>query len=122
MINILWVALGGALGSVLRYGITVFSLRLGGHLPWGTLTANIIGCFIIGLFLPASFIKVPLPIRLFITTGFLGGLTTFSTFSFESWGFFLAGQGLQGFLNIALNLSLSLLATGLGLWLALRFQ
>lgn len=121
MSNILWVALGGAIGSVLRYSITLFSLRYGEALPWGTLAANILGCFIIGLCLPGGFLKIPLPIRLFAITGFLGGLTTFSTFSAETWGFFAAEQWLQGFINITLNLGLSLMATGLGLWMALRF-
>ena len=118
--NILWVALGGAIGSVLRYLISTSALRWGSYLPWGTLTVNVAGCFFIGFFLPIGLIKVPVPMRLFLMTGVLGGLTTFSTFSFECWSFFLAGQWAQGLLNIVLNLGLSLLAAGLGYWTACR--
>lgn len=121
MLDYFWVALGGALGSVLRYGVAMLSLRWGGNLPYGTLTVNVIGCLIIGMFLPAAF-KIPLSMRLFIVTGFLGGLTTFSTFSFESWTFFQAGLYWQGFFNVFLTLALSLLATGLGYFVMTRFS
>lgn len=121
MLDYFWVAVGGALGSVLRYGVATLSIRWGGNLPYGTLAVNILGCFIIGLFLPTVF-KFPLPIRLFIVTGFLGGLTTFSTFSFECWTFFQAGLYGLGFFNVFLNVLLSLLATGLGYFLMIRFS
>lgn len=121
MLDYFWVALGGALGSVLRYGIAILSLRWGGSLPYGTLTVNIFGCLIIGMFLPAA-LKIPLSMRLFIVTGFLGGFTTFSTFSFESWTFFQSGLYWQGFFYVLLTVALSLLATGLGYFVMIRFS
>ena len=123
MLNFLWVALGGALGASLRYGISLIATRWSLTFPWGTLAANLIGCFIIGFFLPLAMNRFffPLSIRLFISVGVLGGLTTFSTFSYESWAFFLEGNWTQGFFNVALNMLLSLGATGIGLWFASRF-
>lgn len=81
------VAAGGALGSVLRYLVGVWAVEaLGATFPWGTLAVNIIGCAAIGV--PGGMIAsggaIPLPWRLFVITGVLGGFTTFSSFSLET--------------------------------------
>lgn len=83
---LLAVALGGAIGSVARYAA---SSRIGHHLgtafPWGTLTVNIVGGFVIGALtgLAASRLDLSAEFRLFLVTGILGGFTTFSAFSLE---------------------------------------
>lgn len=86
MLNILLVAIGGAVGSVTRYLTGLYSTRLlGTGFPWGTLTVNIVGSLAIGIFaeLIARRFSAPLEWRLFIITGFLGGFTTFSAFSLD---------------------------------------
>lgn len=111
--QLFFVASGGALGALTRYGITLIALQMQLKTPYATLFANIIGCFLAGAFLSLT-LKIPFSGRLFLLTGFLGGLTTFSTFSLESWSYFLEGFWGAGILHILLNLTLSLGATGLG--------
>ncbi|MDE1174583.1 MAG: fluoride efflux transporter CrcB [Parvibaculaceae bacterium] len=83
---ILVVAAGGALGSVARYLVGVWSMRLFGiGFPWGTLAVNLVGAFVIGLVVELSALKLQLApeTRLFIVTGILGGFTTFSAYALE---------------------------------------
>ena len=85
---VLAVALGGALGSVARYLVGIGSTRLFGvEFPWGTLIINIVGSFLIGVFVELFALKwdLPLSARVFLTVGICGGFTTFSTFSLDSW-------------------------------------
>ena len=87
MERLLVVALGGAIGTVLRYAVTVGAIQaLGTGFPYGTLVVNLIGAFIIGLVqaLAADTTLVPESTRLFLTTGMLGGFTTYSAFSYET--------------------------------------
>jgi fluoride exporter len=84
----LWVALGGALGSLARYtlGAWIFN-RMGLRFPYGTFVINITGCFVIGLaltFLDAH-TELPSAWRLAVPIGFVGAYTTFSTFEFETY-------------------------------------
>lgn len=84
---VLLVALGGALGSVLRYGAALLSLRwFGPEFPWGTLAVNLVGSFLIGLVneLAADALVLGPEARLFLATGVMGGLTTYSAFSYET--------------------------------------
>lgn len=86
MKTILAIALGGALGSVLRYGVNVGAVKaLGLNFPWGTLIVNVAGSFVIGLMTAifAGYWKPSPEMRVFIITGFLGGFTTFSAFSLD---------------------------------------
>jgi fluoride exporter len=79
------VAIGGMLGCLLRWVLAIYLNKLAPALPPGTLAANLIGCYIIGVAV-GFFLQYPAfapEWRLFITTGFCGGLTTFSTFSAE---------------------------------------
>lgn len=83
-----FVMLGGSLGAVSRYGISLFAAQFfGTRFPWGTLIVNLCGCFLIGLcfaWADRGFgIMNPLA-RLFFVTGYLGALTTFSTFALET--------------------------------------
>lgn len=86
--NYLIVFLGGGLGTMARYGVGVLTLRLGGGggFPWGTFAINVTGSFAMGVIAEYFALKSGLsqPMRLFLTTGFLGGYTTFSTFSLET--------------------------------------
>ncbi|MGK7862705.1 fluoride efflux transporter FluC [Falsiroseomonas sp. E2-1-a4] len=82
MTNILLVALGGAIGSVLRYAIALLTVaQFGVTFPWGTLAVNVLGSAAIGL---AAALGVQGEMRLLLVTGLLGGFTTFSAFSLET--------------------------------------
>ena len=84
--TILWVALGGAIGAAARHGVNVGSARLlGTAFPWHTLAVNVLGCLAMGLLigLMAQKLTVPADIRAFLTTGILGGFTTFSAFALD---------------------------------------
>ncbi len=87
----LWVAIGGALGSIARLGAVELGARLWGHdFPWGTLAVNVTGAFIIGFFAAVTDLDaggrwpVALAGRQFFMTGVLGGFTTFSAFSLQA--------------------------------------
>ena len=83
---VLWVAAGGALGSALRYGVNVGAGRLFGmDFPWATLIVNVVGSFAMGalIALTASRWNAATETRAFLTTGILGGFTTFSAFSLD---------------------------------------
>jgi CrcB protein len=83
---VLWVALGGGIGAAARHGVNVLSGRLiGAEFPWHTLIVNVAGCFAMGLLTGLMALKLNLPqeMRAFLTTGILGGFTTFSAFSLD---------------------------------------
>ncbi len=92
---VLAVALGGAVGSVLRYLISKFvQAKVGIDFPLGTLSVNVLGAFLIGFlfsYLVERFSLTP-ELRALVITGFLGGLTTFSTFSYESFNLMFNGE------------------------------
>jgi fluoride exporter len=83
---VLWVALGDGIGAAARHGVNVWSGRmLGTDFPWHTLIVNVAGCFIIGVLTGLLALKLNLSpeARAFLTTGILGGFTTFSAFSLD---------------------------------------
>lgn len=104
-VNILLVIVGGGLGSACRYLFSFLAGKcFGNNFPIGTLGVNLIGCFLIGLVFSLAERSVISPtIRLLFMTGFLGGLTTFSTYALESSNFMLNGEFLTALSNIALN-------------------
>lgn len=117
MQKLLFVGIGGFIGASLRYLISVNSAKLfGTRLPYGTLIVNVLGAILIGLIIELSLTKslIPSNLKLFLTTGIMGGLTTFSTFSYETIGLFSAGSSMLATLNIGLNLFLSLSGVVLG--------
>ena len=80
------VALGGALGAMGRYGVNLGAVKVLGHgFPYGTLIANVVGSFLMGVLISvmAHSWQAPDSVRLFLVTGFLGAFTTFSTFSLD---------------------------------------
>jgi CrcB protein len=115
----LWVALGGALGSVARYACTGLAVRwLGSGFPWGTLFVNVSGSFAIGL-LAALLSADGRPLlgsdaRAFVMIGVLGGFTTFSAFSLETVNLVRGGAIGAAGANVALSLALCLLGAWLG--------
>lgn len=124
MNKVFLVFLGGGVGSLLRYGTTLlFARLLGTSYPWGTAIVNLFGCFLIGLIygLAERTQWIGPSARLFLMTGFLGGLTTFSTFSLESVNAYRTG-GLAVFLiNLLVHnvggLSLAVLGMAFARWI-----
>jgi CrcB protein len=101
--RILLVALGGAIGSVLRYLASLLAaVWFGAEFPFGTLIVNLSGAFIIGLVqeLGRETVLIPDTARIFLTTGMMGGLTTYSTFSYETVRLMEAGAWHQAWVNI----------------------
>ncbi|WP_329049421.1 fluoride efflux transporter CrcB [Amycolatopsis sp. NBC_01488] len=114
------VALGGAAGSILRYltDRRVAAWR-DSPFPWGTLTVNIAGSFILG-FLSGRLLHgaEPSSVRALVAVGFCGGLTTFSTFGYETVRLFLEKTRLYAVLNAVATVLAGLTAGALGLFLA----
>ncbi|MGL5385485.1 MAG: fluoride efflux transporter CrcB [Serratia sp. (in: enterobacteria)] len=121
--SLLAVFIGGGLGSVLRWAVSLKLNPLHQHIPLGTLTVNLVGGFIIGLAL-ALFTRMthidPMW-KLLITTGFCGGLTTFSTFSLEVVYLLQDGRLVWAVTNMLLNLAGSLAMTLLAFMLVRAF-
>ena len=124
MLTVLAICIGASLGALARWGLGLW-LSPGGLLPWGTLAANLVGGYLIGVAI-AAFQAMPQldPVwRLLLITGFLGGLTTFSSFSAEVVEFLMAGRYGLALLAAGLHVMGSLAMTVLGLkslawWLA----
>uniref|UniRef100_UPI00378315D8 fluoride efflux transporter CrcB n=1 Tax=Prosthecobacter sp. TaxID=1965333 RepID=UPI00378315D8 len=119
MRNVLLVFLGGGLGSVLRYLTVIGVSRLlpKAVLPWGVLAANILGSFVLGFLfaLPAMKEKSSGP-WLFAATGFLGGYTTFSTLSNDSWLLLVNQHSWLALLNAFGSIVVGVTAAALGWW------
>ena len=115
MLAYLWIALGGALGSVSRYWLNgVVTVRAGDGFPWGTLLINVVGSFAIGLFatLPATQDST----KKFLMAGICGGFTTFSAFSLQTLELTQHGEWLRAGGNVLLSVALCLVVVWLG-WL-----
>ena len=111
------IGIGATIGASCRYYIGVLSIQyLGKGLPYGTLISNIIGSFIAGVLIILILEKLFLSeaYRLMLLVGLAGSLTTMSALSVESIEMLSMGHYSQAFINIILNLSLSLLAASLG--------
>ncbi len=124
MLTVLAICIGASLGALARWGLGLW-LTPGGLLPWGTLAANLVGGYLIGVAI-AAFQAMPQldPVwRLLLITGFLGGLTTFSSFSAEVVEFLMTVRYGLALLTAGLHVMGSLTMTVLGLkslawWLA----
>jgi len=119
MLNYIWVAIGGALGSVSRYWASgIVARQFGETFPWGTLIINVTGSFIIGFFATSTspdgrFLVAP-SLRTFVMIGFCGGYTTFSSFSLQTLNLARDGEWLYAGANAVASLVLCLLAVWLG--------
>jgi len=117
--KIILVMIGGSIGALCRYGVTLIAVRLyGDSFPLGTLCVNLSGCFLIGMsFALGSERNILSPsARLFFMTGFLGALTTFSTFALESINFTRSGLALTSIINVFANNLGGLILVLLGMW------
>ena len=118
MRELLFLAGAGAAGAVSRYALSGWTHDvLGGRFPYGTLTVNVLGSFLIGLVMQAALSADLLSqeARLVVTIGFLGAFTTFSTFSYETMKAIEDGEWTRAGANVTLNIVLCLGATWLGL-------
>jgi CrcB protein len=118
--QLLAIALGGALGALARYLVSSgIHAVLGRGFPYGTLVVNVLGSLLMGFLLVQFTERLGMPpqARALWLVGFLGGFTTFSTFSVETLGLLEEGELLRAGANVALNLVLCLLAAWAGLLL-----
>jgi CrcB protein len=115
----LWVALGGAVGAAARYGVSLWTVqRWGWSFPWGTLAVNMTGSLAIGLLMTVLLGRNADPsFRLLLVTGFLGGYTTFSAFSYETLALLLERRWDVAVLYAVGSVLFGLLACALGLGL-----
>ena len=121
MVEIGVIAAGGALGAVMRFWMSsAVYAWLGRGFPWGTLSVNLLGSFIIGLafVMLTERLTVGSEIRAFIMIGFLGAFTTFSTFSLETLALMQEGLLLKAAMNILVSVVLCIIASWSGMLLA----
>ena len=114
-----WIAIGGALGSVARFALSGAIARgLSEIFPWGTLIVNISGCFVIGLFAmltgPDGRVLVAPDIRQFFMVGFCGGFTTFSSFSLQTLALARSGDMVRASGNVVASVLFCLIGVWLG--------
>ncbi len=120
MPTVIWVALGGAIGASARYFVGLQALRLmGPGFPWGTLSVNIVGSFLMGMLIELLALKTNLPqdVRHFLTTGVLGGFTTFSAFSLDFAVLYERKAHLLAWSYMGASVAGSIVALFAGLWL-----
>jgi CrcB protein len=122
----LLIAIGGAIGTLARYFISVAALPISHSLPWGTIGINILGSFIIGLFGTLTLANGRFPVsddaRLFVMVGLCGGFTTFSSFSLQTLDLLRSGATLRAVANIILSVVLCVCAVAIGHLIAAHFN
>lgn len=113
------IAVGGALGAVCRYQAGLLaSSWLGDRFAYGTLAVNVVGCFLLGLLSHGGAlqaVRLPMAAHPAVTVGFLGALTTFSTFGYETIRLVESQQGALAMVNVAANVLLGCGAAALGI-------
>ncbi len=120
--TILQVAAGGALGATLRFLTGIGVARIAGPgMPLGVLTANVLGCLAMGLFIGVAAHRGLAWLNPFVATGLLGGFTTFSSFSLEAINLMEEGRGGTAILYMGLSVGAGLGALYLGLYLVRSF-
>jgi CrcB protein len=108
----LWVALGSAIGGVLRFAISRAMQPVSAALPWGTIAVNILGCVMIGYLGTKTTLSETS--RIFFMVGICGGFTTFSAFSLQTFDLLRAGAWPRALANVLLSVTLCLLAIAAG--------
>ncbi|HEY6413941.1 MAG TPA: fluoride efflux transporter CrcB [Edaphobacter sp.] len=118
----LWIAIGSALGGLLRYAITRATLNLDNGFPYGTVLVNILGCFVIGFVgtftLSGGRYEIPENVRLFIMVGICGGFTTFSAFSLQTFDLLRSGAWGRALANVVVSVVFCFLSVAAGHLLA----
>lgn len=116
----LLVFFGGGLGSLMRYGLSIFFNRA--LLPIGTLGSNIISCLLLGFIIGASYkIIISDPQKIFFMTGVCGGFSTFSTYSAEIVTMYNGGAAFHAFIYLMISVALGISSIALGMLLAKLF-
>jgi len=120
MLNILAIFIGGGLGSLSRYGIAILLRAYSMDFPFATLLVNIIGSMILGFTIALFWNKAHLndTVKLAITVGFCGGLTTFSTFSWETFDMIKNGEFILAVIYALISVLACILAISLGAFLS----
>ncbi|WP_317057852.1 fluoride efflux transporter CrcB [Roseovarius rhodophyticola] len=119
VMTLLQVGLGGAIGSMLRFGVGMAVVRsTGASFPLAILPVNVIGSFLMGLVVVYTFQRDLTALNPFLMTGILGGFTTFSAFSLEAFTLYERGEIGQAAIYVALSVVLSILGLAMGVWLA----
>jgi CrcB protein len=120
LLDLLLVFVGGGTGAVCRWSISRVALRLvGSEFPWGTLTVNLIGCLMVGFVVGAlDFGLLPARSRPLLVAGFLGGLTTFSTYAYGIFEFARRGHFGRALFQFGLENVLGIGLVLVGFWLA----
>lgn len=112
---LLYAGAGGALGAALRVytGLLISRFPSASAFPYATLLVNLVGCFLIGLLLSLPQLSDP-KLKTFLTAGFLGGLTTFSTFGYDTLGMLERGELFKAIMNLCVSLIFGLICCYLG--------
>jgi len=119
--QIVYISIFGGLGCLSRYLVSGWVYNVAGRtLPYGTLAVNIVGSLLLGLIMEGSLRSTLLPpdLRVGLTVGFMGGFTTFSTFSYETVRLLEEGSYLQAGSNVLLNIVICLAFAAIGIFLA----
>jgi CrcB protein len=118
MARFFWICLGGALGTGGRYLLSGWLARVSSGFPWGTLAVNLLGSFLIAVILQVALTTemIQPTVRLFLTTGVMGGFTTYSTFNYETLSAFQEGNAWLGLVNLTGMVLGCLVAGLLGIW------
>ncbi len=117
IVSIFWIGLGSFFGGIGRFLLSkIIQGQFPGAFPWGTFAVNVIGCFLIGLFYGFSEKGLGENARLFLTIGFCGGFTTFSTFANESLQLFKSGNLIPLALYASASVFVGIIAVYAGNW------
>jgi fluoride exporter len=120
----LWVTIGSAIGGLLRYALTRWTLPISAGFPYGTVLINILGSFVIGYFGTLTLQSGRYPasdnLRLFVMVGLCGGFTTFSSFSLQTFDLMRSGAWGRALANVVVSVVLCIAAVGAGHMLAHR--
>lgn len=123
LVVLMLIGVAGAMGALARYGTLIGMNKVFGEgFPLGTLTVNVVGCFLLGMLASFTDQHISQHWKLIAGVGFLGALTTFSTFGLETVTRFNAGQTLIAFSNIGLNVVLGMAAVILGMFVVESFS